>query len=164
MSAKTCVRWQERIDRPYQAVLDVLLASSSQIFHDSTHAAETRAGESVAELHTSIAGVKIHRDVLIDIKKQTDLDSEAEQRTVIDLEWKSADAAYLFPTMKAKLHVLPVGEWAQLDFRGEYDPPLGVVGRAIDVVMGAKIAEDSVKHFLCEVVDHLKRVIPENGP
>jgi cell division ATPase FtsA len=161
MATKTQVRWQERIDRPYQAVHDVLLANSRQIFHESTHAAETRAGENIVDLHTNIAGVEVHREVLIDILKQTEVESEDERRTIIDLEWKSADATYLFPTMKAQLHVLPVGERAQLDFRGEYDPPMGVVGRAIDAAMGAKVAESSVKHFLEEVVEHLRNVIPE---
>lgn len=160
MSTKTQVRWQERINRPYETVRKVLIADSKTIFHDATHAAENHANENVADLHTKIAGVDFHRDVLIEIKNQNSVEAEADKQTVVDLEWKAADAAYLFPTMNAQLRLFPVGERAQLEFRGEYEPPMGIVGQTIDAVLGAKIAEASVKHFLNEVVQHLEKMTP----
>jgi hypothetical protein len=163
MSAKTQVRWQEPINRPYDSVCQVLLADNKTIFHDATHAAENHANENVADLHTKIAGVDFHREVLIEIKNQSSVDTAAEKQTVIDLQWKAADAAYLFPTMTAQLRLFPIGERAQLEFRGEYEPPMGIVGQTIDAVMGAKIAEASVKHFLNEVVAYLENATPENA-
>lgn len=157
----TNIRWQERVHRPYETVRLALEASSSEIIKWATCAAvEQSQEEVVADLHTKVAGIEFHRDVVVMIKSCEELKSESQHRLAIELEWRSVEAAGFFPIMNAKLFVIPVGGEAQLDFRGEYNPPLGIVGQAIDAVVGERIAESSVKHFVSEIAERLHTVIP----
>jgi hypothetical protein len=48
----------------------------------------------------------------------------------------------------------------QIEIAGEYRPPLGVVGNAIDAAVGHRIAEASVKSFLDDVVEQMRRELP----
>ena len=159
MAAKTNIRWQDRVERTYQSVHDALMMHANDIFHHATRTAESRAESVAADLHAKIAGVEFRKDVLIKINSYTEIEADSEQRMIVDLEWSSANATFLFPTMNAQLNVFPVGDQTQLDFRGEYEPPLGMLGKAVDAVVGAKIAEASVHHFVEEVVEYLHKVI-----
>jgi hypothetical protein len=47
----------------------------------------------------------------------------------------------------------------QLDFLGRYDPPLGVVGDAMDALVGRRIAEASVHRFIGDVARYLREEI-----
>ncbi|MGD0526293.1 MAG: hypothetical protein ABSE49_14170, partial [Polyangiaceae bacterium] len=61
---------------------------------------------------------------------------------------------------------LELSTWAlsstetQLEIVGEYRPPLGVVGNALDAAVGHRIAEASVHRFLDEVIEQMKRDLP----
>jgi hypothetical protein len=44
----------------------------------------------------------------------------------------------------------------QLDFKGQYEPPLGPLGTAIDAAIGHRIAEASVHRFVAEIARHLR--------
>lgn len=161
MATTTSIRWQQRVPRPYHSVHDALTLKASEIFHQATKNAESQASSVVsADLHTKIAGVEIHRDILINVESYTEIEGSSEQRMIIELQWEAADTPFLFPTMQAQLHVLPVGQQTQLDFRGQYAPPLGLLGKAIDAFMGAKIAETSVQHFVEDVSNYLIETIP----
>jgi hypothetical protein len=75
-----------------------------------------------------------------------------------EIEWNAETSSALFPTMRATLVAYPLGPAeTQLDLRGEYDPPGGVVGAAADWLVGHRIAEASVHRFLDEVADRLGR-------
>jgi hypothetical protein len=59
--------------------------------------------------------------------------------------------------MSAELDIYPITKSeTQLDFKGEYDPPLGLMGKAIDAVVGHRIAEASVHQFVSEVAAYLR--------
>ena len=47
----------------------------------------------------------------------------------------------------------------QLDFRGDYEPPFGPVGTAVNAVVGHRIAELCVHSFLVDVARHLRRAL-----
>ena len=47
----------------------------------------------------------------------------------------------------------------QLDFLGRYDPPLGIVGDAMDALVGRRIAEASVHRFIGDVARYLREEI-----
>ena len=159
MATKTNIRWQERVARPYRTVHDALMLHANEIFHQATRTAESRAENVAADLHTKIAGFEFRKDVLIKINSYTEIEGDSDQRMIVDLEWESASTKFLFPTMKAQLNVLPCGEQTQLDFRGEYAPPLGLLGKAVDAMVGAKIGEACVQHFVKEVVEYLHSAI-----
>ena len=66
----------------------------------------------------------------------------------------------LFPLMKAELSIYPltVSE-TQLDFSGLYEPPFGAVGKAMNAMVGHRIAEVSVHRFVSDVTAYLRQVL-----
>jgi len=59
--------------------------------------------------------------------------------------------------MKAELAVYPLTPTeTQLDFAGRYEPPLGLLGEAMNSIAGHRIAEASVHRFLVDVAEHLR--------
>ena len=62
--------------------------------------------------------------------------------------------------MKATLSV-----WAltatetQLAFSGTYEPPLGPLGRAMNALIGHRIAQASVHRFLKDVAEYLRQTL-----
>jgi hypothetical protein len=47
----------------------------------------------------------------------------------------------------------------QFEFKGFYQPPLGPLGKAIDAVIGHRIAEASVHQFVTNVAEYLQRTL-----
>jgi len=65
--------------------------------------------------------------------------------------------AALFPIMHAELSVYPLtATETQLDLQGRYAPPLGIVGGAVDAVVGHRIAEASVHCLVADVASYLR--------
>ena len=63
----------------------------------------------------------------------------------------------LFPFMKAELSIYPLtATETQLDFLGSYEAPFGVLGGAVDAVVGHRIAEASVHRFIKDVAAYLR--------
>ena len=66
----------------------------------------------------------------------------------------------LFPLMKAELAIYPLtATETQLDFCGIYDPPFGAVGKAMNAVLGHRIAEVSVHRFISDVAEYLRQAL-----
>jgi hypothetical protein len=59
--------------------------------------------------------------------------------------------------MNAELSIYPLtAKETQLDFLGTYDPPLGVLGDALDAIVGHRIGEASVHRFIQNVATYLR--------
>jgi hypothetical protein len=87
------------------------------------------------------------------------------QVMVLPITWQSAANPSLFPRLKAELLVYPLsGHETQLELEGTYDPPLGILGDAIDAMVGHRIAEASVLHFLRDVAARLQADIGTTAP
>ena len=70
------------------------------------------------------------------------------------LEWEAATKPGLFPLMKAELSIYPLTPTeTQLDFLGLYEPPFGPVGKAMNAIVGHRIAEVSVHRFISDVAE-----------
>jgi hypothetical protein len=62
--------------------------------------------------------------------------------------------------MKAELSIYPLtATETQLDFRGFYEPPFGTLGKAVDAMVGHRIAEVSVDRFVNDVAGYLRRTL-----
>ncbi len=69
-------------------------------------------------------------------------------------------SARLFPLMKAELTIYPLtATETQLDFLGLYEPPFGAVGKAMNAVVGHRIAEVSVHRFISDVAAYLRKAL-----
>ena len=66
----------------------------------------------------------------------------------------------LFPLMKAELFIYPLNATeTQLDFVGLYEPPLGALGKAVNAIVGHRIAEVSVHRFVNDVAGYLRQAL-----
>ena len=97
--------------------------------------------------------VRIARTVAITVGTPTRMPA----KTVIPLGW-SASGAGMFPALDADLEIAPLEDGrCQLAISARYEPPLGVVGRAIDRAVLARVAEATLKDFLDRVRDSIGR-------
>ena len=70
------------------------------------------------------------------------------------ITWRATGPTGLFPRMTAELVVSPVGsDKASVVFEGTYDPPLGILGDAIDRTLLNRLAEMTVKAWVDDVVE-----------
>jgi len=81
--------------------------------------------------------------------------------TRLQLEWEAATMPRLFPLMKAEISIYPLtATETQLDFSGLYEPPLGALGNAVNVIIGHRIAEVAVHRFVSDVGGTSDRPLP----
>ena len=155
------IRCYDYVNQPFEKVCEVLRADSNAVFRAATTSAESRASEIAAGLHVKIAGFDISKHVEINIEGFTETETKAGKTLTVHLDWKAAETARLFPVMTARLNVYPLTRTeTQLDFEGEYEPPLGLMGKAINAIVGHRIADASVHHFLSEVAAYLRTNAP----
>lgn len=153
------VRSFDYINHPYERVRDALREDASDIFRAATTAATSRASSVASELRVSLGAIEVTAEIDIAIHEIEDLAQTqgASRGTRIRLEWRGAQRPGLFPLMHADLSIYPLTSTeTQLDFEGTYQPPLGPLGRAIDALVGHRIAEASVHRFVADVAQHLR--------
>jgi len=155
------IRSYDYVNHPYEHVRDVLRQSALTVFQEATKAAASRAQSVAAELHVDFAGMGVKTDINISVKSiEEKLGETSTPTTQLLLEWEAATAPRLFPLMKGDLSVYPLTSTeTQLDFSGVYEPPFGAVGRAMNAVVGHRIAEASVHRFISDVAGHLRHVL-----
>ncbi len=160
MATKKQVQCYDYVNHSFEKVCNALTMHGNEVFHSATRSAESRAESVAAGLHVNVAGIEFTKKILIEIKNYVEIERRNERRMTIRLVWKAAESPRLFPVMDAEFNVYPItGTETQLDFNGEYVPPLGIVGQAIDAVVGHRIAEASVHHFVSEVAEFLRKSI-----
>jgi len=155
------IRCYDYVNQPYDQVCEALRSKSNSVFHAATLSAESRAGEVAAGLHVKVVGFDVTKNVEIHIKSYTEIETNNGKKMTILLEWQAAQNAGMFPSMTAHLDIYPITKTeTQLDFNGEYEPPMGLMGKAIDAVLGHRIAEASVHQFVEEVAAYLRKNTP----
>jgi len=161
MSAGREIRCFDYVNHPYEQVRDALSKDAVALFQSATKAAASRARSVASELRLDVGGFAVEADILISVQKIEQRSSEmGTPVTRLELEWQAAKMPSLFPLMKAALSIYPLtSAETQLDFSGVYEPPLGAVGKALNAVVGHRIAEVSVHRFVSDVAEHLRRAL-----
>lgn len=152
------IRSYDYVNHPHTKVRAALAADPREIFRAATRAAAGRARSVAAELRVTIAGVDVAAEVTVSIGVITDETGPlGGPLTRIPVSWEAAKHPQFFPLMSGELTVYPLtATETQLDFLGRYDPPLGVLGGAMDALVGHRIAEASVHRFIGDVARHLR--------
>ena len=154
------LRCYDYVNHPYTVVRDALRTDLGGIFERATKSATGRAHALAANLKVDLGPVEIGTDVVIGVRGVEERDEGPAGRTrtmFITLRWKAARAAALFPLMEAELIAYPLSrDETQLELRGQYTPPLGAVGGALDSLMGHRIADASVHRFVTDVASLLR--------
>jgi len=161
MSEGREIRDYDYVNHPYARVRDVLSRDAPSVFQSATKAASSRAQSIASELRVDISGIAVEADIIVSVKKVEERTPEmANPVTRLQLEWQAAKRPGLFPLMKADLSIYPLtaGE-TQLEFCGNYEPPFGALGKAVDAVVGYRIAEASVHRFVTDVAAYLRQAL-----
>jgi hypothetical protein len=155
----TEIRSYDYVNHPYAGVRDALVKDPAGVLRAATNAAALRARAVAAALHVNVGPVQIGAEIDVtvgEISEQTQ-DAPMSRVTRIPIEWSAAQRAALFPIMNAELSVYPLTSTeTQLDFLGRYEPPLGIVGGALDAIVGHRIAEASVHRLVADVATYLR--------
>ncbi len=163
MSKGPEIHCYDYVNHPYARVRDALSTDALNVFQSATKAAASRAQSIAAELHVDIGGVGVKSDIKISVKNIEEKLLDPMQSTPVTrllLEWEGASMPSLFPVMKAELAIYPLtATETQLDFRGIYEPPFGAVGKAMNAIVGHRIAEVSVHRFISGVAEYLRHAL-----
>jgi hypothetical protein len=162
MSKRPEIRCYDYVNHPYERVRDTLRQNALNVFQSATKAAAYRAQSIAAELCVDIGGVGVKTDITISVKNIEEKTSDATSTPVTRmlLEWEAATKPHLFPLMKGELSIYPLTTTeTQLDFWGIYEPPFGAVGKAMNAIVGHRIAEVSVHRFITDVAGYLRQAL-----
>jgi hypothetical protein len=162
MSKGREIRCYDYVNHPYEQVRDALSKDALSVFQSATKVATSRARSIASELHVEMGGIAVQADIIISIKNidEKASDAMAVPVTRLQLEWQAAKLPGLFPLMKAELSVYPLtATETQLDFLGFYEAPLGAVGKAVNAIVGHRIAEVSVHRFVSDVAGSLRQAL-----
>ena len=155
------IRAFDYVNQPYESVRNIITEQGLAIFQRATKLAEDRSGDLVAALSVNLAGVEVSKDISIqvgEVREETHGNSELSRVTSINLSWQATESPGLFPAMDAELKVYPLSfSETQVELWGSYDPPMGVLGSALDAVVGHRIAEASVHRFVRAIVERLRQ-------
>jgi hypothetical protein len=155
------IRAFDYVNQPYERVRDALNEEAQHIFQRATKLAEERSGDLVAALSVDLAGIRVSKDIKIVVGEGLEEKrggTDLSRITRIPLEWQAAESPGLFPAMKGELSVFPLSfSETQVELKGHYDPPMGVLGSLLDAAVGHRIAEASVHRFIHSVVERLRQ-------
>jgi hypothetical protein len=143
----------EYVNVPYDKVRAALERDAVGIFQRATSSATSRAEAVAATLRVGVGALEIGTDIKIEVRAVNEkVSALGDRKTEIEIAWKAVSAAGLFPSMEATLSVYPLSaQETQIDLHGRYRPPLGVVGNALDAVVGHRVAQASVLRFVQDV-------------
>ena len=160
MSKGREIHCYDYVNHPYEQVRDALSKDAPAVFQSATKAAVSRAQSIASELQIDMGGIRIEADIRVSVNNIEVKDREVMSgpATRLHLEWEAARLPRLFPLMKADLSIYPItATETQLDFNGLYEPPLGPLGKALNAMVGHRIAEVSVHRFLSDVAEYLRK-------
>ncbi|MBI5157605.1 MAG: hypothetical protein HZA58_06260 [Acidimicrobiia bacterium] len=138
------VQYYGMVERPFAEVEAELLSIGDTLTASADSA--YRLGEG---LLIKIGGGAVAKTVLLDLRTPV----RGASSTILPLEWWATGTPALFPKMEAELTVADMGNsLTQVQLQGNYQPPLGSVGRILDRAVLHRFAEASVKDFVDRVV------------
>jgi hypothetical protein len=153
------IRSFDYVNHPYARVREALAADPAAIFRAATRAAASRAESIAAELHVTVGGLDVGTAIRVSTGEITETREgpRGGPVTTIPVYWEAANHPGLFPLMSADLKVYPLTSTeTQIDFLGKYEPPLGLLGGALDALVLHRIADASVDRFVGDVVRYLR--------
>jgi hypothetical protein len=162
MAKGRVIRCFDYVNHPYEQVRETLTRDALAVFKNATRVAASRAEGVASELRVQVGTLEVGTEIAISIEGMKDISGRRsmDPGTTLSLEWQAAKAPRLFPLMQAELSLYPLtATETQLDFQGRYEPPLGVLGSAIDAAVGRRIAEASIHRFVSDVADYLRRTL-----
>jgi hypothetical protein len=155
------VRSYDYVNHAYPDVRAALLADPVGLFQRATKVGSTDASDAIAQLHVKLGSLDVAADVVIRAGEIRDIIKYGRHATAVSLEWRHPSHPGLFPLMTATLSIYPLSPTeTQLELDGEYEPPLGLLGAAVDSVVGHRLARIAIHGFVQEVASCLRAGSP----
>ena len=140
---------------PYDAAAELLRNRPHEVIGPAAEAGAHHATE-LLQLDAEIGGRHVERMIELEVG-DPDEASGAFPIVRLPIKWHAAEHSGLFPVMDGQLEAYPIdAERTQVSFQGEYQPPFGVVGEALDAMFLHRVAEESVQRFLRSVAQRLR--------
>lgn len=166
MNTHRTINHCESIEQPAAVVQDLLRAGAARIFTRATCRATAREQSFCVRLHMQVGSLDIATAASVQIGpiEESPPSPFGAQVIAIPLTWSAVSSPGLFPRMRASVFVYPLSSRETfLDFEGEYTPPLGRFGEAIDAVVGHRIAQACVAHFMQDVAAFLREQLSRSA-
>lgn len=140
-----------RIPNAYDVVRETWLKDPLGILQRATTTG--LSGLFGAKLRVLVGPLEISGEIVVDIIAIEQCHSpDGRPATRLVVEWGAMRSPELFPVMHATLSMYPLtAAETALEFRGVYEPPLGLVGEAADAVAMHHVAKESVAHFVGDI-------------
>jgi hypothetical protein len=130
-----------QVRAPFAPARDAALRDLSSVLGDVPTDGSAILAELSAELGQ--AGTRRQRvEVRVRSVRVSALDAACE------LSWRAVDHPGLFPVFWGRLQLTPGPEGTTISLRGEYEPPLWVLGRFGDGLVGHRLARQSLEAYL----------------
>ena len=140
---------------PYDAAAELLRDHPIELIGPAAEAGAHHASE-LLRLDAEIAGRHVARKVELELGDPSET-TGAFPIVRLPIKWRAAEHSGLFPVMDGQLEAYPIdAERTQVSFQGEYEPPFGLVGEALDAMFLHRVAEESVQRFLRAVAQRLR--------
>jgi hypothetical protein len=152
------LRAYDYVNHPYRQVRQVLLEDAIGLFQRATTVATSRAASLHAQIHARLGPLDVAADVAIRVTSVEEVAGPlGAPATRVTLDWSAVRHPGVFPVMHAVLMFYALSNReTQLELEGTYEPPLGLVGKAVDALVGRRIADASVLCFVQEVAARLR--------
>ena len=134
------------VNRPFSLVSELLVREARAIL------------QRASTLHAHFGPLEVGAEIVLEVGPYDETPLGTGRPAVrVPVEWHARHAARAFPVMRAELLVYPLTpSETQLELVGTYEPPLGLLGRAIDSALLHRTAEESVAQFVREVAQELR--------
>jgi hypothetical protein len=141
------------VNHDYAHVRSAVLADPLALFRRATSSGAS------AELHARLGAIELGAEIDIVVRAVSERRADFERPTTnLVIEWRAERNPGLFPVMQATFSLYPLSPTeTQLELAGRYDPPLGVVGGAVDAMALHRFAKASVQRFVRDVAQTLRR-------
>ena len=149
----------EYVDLPFDDVAEVLAEDPAAVLQQATDAAVEQARAVHRDLVVDLAGFEVGREVTIEVGEFKPAEI---RRVTVDLRWHASSASALFPSLRATLEVSALSfhpPRTQISLVASYEPPLGILGAAGDLMWGHRVAESAVHRFLHDVIKRVEELV-----
>jgi hypothetical protein len=155
------VRSYDYVNHPYDEVRRTLLADPIGVIRRATRVGSSDAGDAIAQLHVKLGSLDVAADVAMTITEVRDVVKYGRNATALLVTWQHPSHPGLFPLMNATVSIYPLSPTeTQLELDGQYEPPLGLLGAAVDSMIGHRLAKVAIHGFVSEVATCLRGVAP----
>lgn len=138
----------------------VLLDGPGVIFGDDLNATTQEHPDARANLSVDLGGgASIHQEVVM----QFGAARSTATRVTVPVVWRATGRERWFATFTGEVALSETRRETRLRLNGTYTVPLGVVGRVGDVVLGRRLAHQSLEALLGRVAQSLESEVERRG-